>query len=225
MKRKRLIISVAASAAIIAAVVGISGAYLVSAPAGVDNEIVVGYDKTEIEEDFDPPTEQTPNAATYYKKKVTVKNTGDTPCYVRMFVDFSSGFIRKISSLSYDPVNSADAATKNYYSAELTMADNYFIKEVSSDSNPNKGWVYIPESDDGEIGGYYYYTEILSPGDETPPLFTYVKTDYSGTGKDVVQYDVIVYSESVQVVTKDGKSAPDAGESNRYQTVWKEYLG
>lgn len=225
MKRKRLIIGAAAAAAVIAVGVGISGAYLISTPVGMDNDIVVGYDKTEIIEDFDPPSEQKSGAATCYKKKVTVRNTGDTPCYVRMFADFSSGFIRKISYFSYDNADSADPASKTYHSAILTMADGYFIKEVSSDANPHKGWVYIPEAQDGQIGGYYYYTEILEPGEETPPLFTYVKTDYTGTGEDVQQYDVIVYSESVQIVTKDGKSAPDAGATDRYQTVWKEYLG
>ena len=221
MKRKKVIIIAAASVCLLASFcIYFSAAYLVSSPAEADNEIIIGYDKIEVEEDFTPPDEQKSNEAVCYKKKVTIKNTGDTPCYVRVFADFSSSEIRRLSYFSYDQADDGSPQDKQYYSAELKKEENYFIKEVSKESNPNKGWVYVNETEDADIGRYYYYTEILAAGEETPPLFTYVKTDYSG-GKEAQQYDLIVYSESVQIVTKDGNSAPGV---DRYQQVWKDYL-
>lgn len=217
MKRKKLIITSAAAVAAIAslALAGISFSYLISAPNAVVNEIPIGYDEVNIVEEFSVPTEQKENDATTYKKRVTVKNTGNTPCYVRVFADFSSAAIRNISSFSFD-------GGTNYYSAELKMADNYFIKEVSSSKNSNKGWVFLPESSDSVIGGYYYYTKPLDVGETTPPLFTNVKTNYNGTGLSVEQYDIIVYAESVQTVTRDGNS--DTSAADRYKTIWREFI-
>lgn len=221
MKRKNVIIIAAASVCLLASFcIYFSAAYLVSSPAGADNEIIIGYDKIEVEEDFDPPDEQKSDEAVCYKKKVTIKNTGDTPCYVRVFADFSSSEIRSLSAFSYDQADDGSPQDKTYYSAEMRKENGYFIEEVSKESNPNKGWVYVTEIEDADIGGYYYYTKILAEGEETPPLFTYVKTDYSGN-KEAQQYDLIVYSESVQIVTKDGSSA--TGE-DRYKEVWKDYL-
>ena len=216
MKRKKLIITAAAAVVVSSVLVGVSYSYMISTPGEVVNEIPIGYDEVSIIEEFTPPTEQIPDGATTFRKKVTVSNTGNTPCYVRLFADFSSGSIRSISSFSFDDGES-------YYSAELNMADNYFIKEVSSSRNPNKGWIFIPESSNAALGGYYYYTKPLDVGEVTPPLFTNVKTDYSNnTGQKIEQYDVIVYAESVQTVTRDGNS--DTNAVDRYKTVWEEYL-
>lgn len=223
MKQKNIIVVLSVvTVCVLAGIIAVY-AYLFSVPEELRNEIIIGYNDIEIQEEFEPPTEQT--SVTYYKKKVTVKNTGDTPCFVRVFVDFSSVEIRNLSALSYDEADEQDPSLKTYYSAVPDMTVGHFIKEVSSENNPNKGWVYIKEDDfeNGSIGGYYYYTEPLEPGNETPPLFTYVKTDYTGSTTAAQQYDVIVYSESVQIVTSNGKSAAGEGEQNHYITVWKEF--
>ncbi len=215
MKRKHWLIAGAAAAVVLAAA-GITLAYLISAPNGTLNEIPIGHNEVEIEEEFLPPPEQTENTATVYQKTVSVKNTGDTPCYVRVFADFSSSSVRSISSFSYD-------GGISYYSAELQMADSYFIKEVSSGANPNTGWVYLPEGGSAALGGYYYYTRPLAVGESTPPLFTHVKTDYSlNPGQKTEQYDLIVYAESVQTVTRDGNA--DTTGADRYRAVWQEFL-
>ena len=208
-KRKGLIITGTAAVAVIAVCVGMTFSYLVSAPGAVNNEITVGYDHIEIAEEFSAPIKQEPNEATSYKKKVTVKNNGDTPCFVRVYADFSSAEIRSRSSFSFDEEG------QTYYSAERVMKSGNFVYEVTNSSNH---WVYIPEDDseNSDIGGYYYYTEQLKAGEETPPLFTYVKTD--NHGEEVQQYDVIVYAESVQTVTKNGSN------ENDYTAVWKEFL-
>ena len=209
-KHKGIIIACAAAVAAIAVCVGMTFSYLVSVPNGVENEITVGYDRIEIVEQFTPPTKQEPNKDSSYKKRVTVKNNGDTPCFVRVYADFSSAEIRSISSFSFDEEGS------NYYSAEREMTSDNFVYEVTEADN---NWVFVPDSDaelGSELGGYYYYTKPLKAGEETPPLFTYVKTD--NTNHDVQQYDVIVYAESVQTVTQDGQSEHD------YKYVWQEFL-
>ncbi len=216
MKHKKLIIIAAVSVALIIMAVGVSYSYLTSNPSAVVNKIPIGYDEVSIDEDFSPPVEQRENEATTYQKTVKFANTGNTPCYVRVFADFSSASIRNISSFSYDGGTS-------FYSAELKMQNNYFIKEVSGTNNPNKGWVYITEGSNELLGGYYYYTEPLAVGEETPPLFTDVKTDYSkNSNQKVEQYDVIVYTETVQTVTRDGNS--DTSAADRYKTVWQEFI-
>ena len=215
MKRRKLIIAASVAAVAIVSALAVA-AYLISSPSSITNEIPIGFDEISIEESFDPPEEQTEGGVTTYNKVVSVTNTGDTPCYIRVFADFSTSSIRAISSFSYDNGNT-------YYPADLVMANNYFIKEVSSSANPNKGWIYIQESDNALIGGYYYYTEAIDPGETTPPLFTDVKTDYSlNPGQKTEQYDVIVYAESVQTVTKDGNADTEA--PGRYRTVWEEYI-
>lgn len=215
MKRWKLIVAVSL-AAVVLALVGVTAAYLISSPSAITNEIPIGFDEISIEESFEPPEEQTEGGETTYKKVVSVTNTGDTPCYVRVFADFSSASIRAISSFSFDNGNT-------FYPADPVMADNYFIKEVSGSANPNEGWIYIQESESAVIGGYYYYTKALAPGESTPPLFTDVRTDYSlNPGQKTEQYDVIVYAESIQTVTRDGN--PDTETPGRYRTVWEDYI-
>ena len=67
---------------------------------------------------------------------------------------------------------------------------------------------------DGE-DGYYYYRDVVQPGDSTTELFTGVRIDQESEGDTVA---VTVYEESVQafvgtVPCKD------------YQEAWKHYQG
>jgi hypothetical protein len=46
--------------------------------------------------------------------------------------------------------------------------------------------------------GYYYYKEILEPGETTEPLFTTVKVMDSAPADQMQDFEIIIYSESVQ---------------------------
>lgn len=71
-----------------------------------------------------------------------------------------------------------------------------------------------------ESSGYYLYKNILNVGETTAPLFTTVKlktekldgTAY--TENDMIDFDILVYAESVQ----QGEYTPD-----EYSTVWSRY--
>lgn len=73
-----------------------------------------------------------------------------------------------------------------------------------------------------DTDGYYYYTKLLNPGEETPNLFTTVtlKTTKSDgadyTEADLVEFDILVYAEAVQHTDHDGECAAD-----EYLTVWQ----
>lgn len=64
------------------------------------NQFTVGYVKSEIVEDYDPPAELKPGIQ--FKKKVSVKNTGPNDCYVRVLVTFSDSEIEDKCSLDYN---------------------------------------------------------------------------------------------------------------------------
>ncbi|MBR2283436.1 MAG: hypothetical protein IJ874_03310 [Ruminococcus sp.] len=88
-------------------------------------------------------------------------------------------------------------------------------------------WEYIPESDNGDgrlLGGYFYYTRVLKKGEATPCLIEGIETDFgSGTNTDnITDFDMIVYSESVQTTETDesGKEYPDS----EWRDAWKSFL-
>lgn len=66
--------------------------------------------------------------------------------------------------------------------------------------------------------GYYYYEEVLQPGESTEPLFTTVTVNYDEDRNPWVDFDIVLYHEAVQAqVTADGEviTDPDA--------VWSMY--
>lgn len=206
MKKKRLVSVLAVAFLAAAVVVGTTVAYLTANSNKQVNSVSVGYDSVEIVEDFNPPTKQ--KTETIYKKSVRVRNNGTVPCYVRVYVDFSSSEIRDISSFSLDGTN--------YYSASRNSSDSSaYINHL-----PDK-WKFIPDnSDPSSLAGYFYYIEPLSPDNNisniSDELLTFVKTRYPNT-IEPQQYDIIVYAESVQTIDKNGK---DTGWYN----TWSEFL-
>jgi alternate signal-mediated exported protein len=203
----------------------------------VDNEFSGGNNEIEIKETFQSPEKLVPGVNSY-TKKVAVENTGNVPCYVRVFADFSEGDIRAISGLQ-----SGDGP---YYSAEFEdMAEdlkddqgNVVINKESYVKHLPDGWVYLPETDSVEdttetaMGGWYYYTKPLEAGQRTPDLFDSVLT-YFRTEEDIAEYNIIVYSESVQIRDTEGNlmttESTDAatGTDNTeesWESRWKDYL-
>ena len=119
MKRKKLIIIIS-SLAVVLLVVGIVFAYL-TARSNVENNITIGKNEIEVSEDFVPPVVQTED--TRYKKQISVVNTGNVDCYIRVYADFSDETIRANSYFSNDTTAENAASAENYYSAKRDTSD------------------------------------------------------------------------------------------------------
>lgn len=87
---------------------------------------------------------------------------------------------------------------------KVTMSPSELVEKLNIKLTMNNGWTY--KSD-----GYYYYNEILKPGQYTAALFTKV------TGKDIIVngkfseeldgLEIAVYHESVQNLIKEDNGA------------------
>ena len=178
----------------------------------IDNDMTVAHNTVEVSEVFDPPSEQT-TGDNIFKKEVTVKNTGGSPCYIRVYVDFSDNFVRSRSFIS-DGTNPDDLT---FYSAEriIDSSDDIvtFIEHVNSGSD----WKFVPDNSGTVLSGYYYYKQPVGTGEATPLLMTYVKT-VNPTQDDIDQYDIFVYSESTQITDMNGDEYAD------WEAAWTDYL-
>lgn len=221
MSKKKAVTVIAAAVGVICVLTASffgTRAYLTDAERAT-NVLTVGTNTIPPPEDsFTPPALK---PVTEYNKAVIVRNTGDTDAFVRVTVKFSDADIRKISGISPDG--------KTYYSAEETGRPVDAADAVKAGVNAGAfidhlpdGWVYVKESDAavvsytdpyytahatrGELlGGYFYYTKPVAPGQSTAYLtkkfITYFESD------DAVRpYDVIVYAESMQ--TEDYLARP-----------------
>lgn len=209
MKRKTKIITAAVSVVCILLVtVGVVLAYMTD-NRDKGNSFTVGYDSIEIIEDFAAPPAQ--STETIYKKQVQIKNNGNVPCYIRVYVDFSDSSIRNGSYFS----NSDDSTVGPYFSADRDIANtNSYV------NNLPEGWEFVPDNDTNNpaLAGYYYYKIPVQPNESTPALFKYIKTNYTTDENEIRQYDVMIYAESVQTVLKDGNQAIS------YSQAWSEFL-
>lgn len=159
----------------LAACVGIGGTWAYfTGMQGLKNTFSIGTNTTSVIEEFEPPRELK-TGDNIYKKKVQVENTGTVPCFVRVFVDFSDSGIRELSQFSPDGLK--------YYPISEYI---HYLPD---------GWNYISESEDERLGGFYYYEKAVGAGEKTAPLFEKVKTSFD-TADQVVDYEIIVYSES-----------------------------
>ena len=178
MNKRQIIL--AALGVILLIVSGISTTMLYIIDAQKEtNRIVIGYNEIDIKEEFDPPPELK-QGDNIYKKAVSIKNTGNTEAYVRVFADFSSKEIADISQISND---------------------NGETYSSLSSFTPSNGWVHGNDT-------YYYYTTPLAPGESTSALFTNVKTTFENAD-EIQQYELIVYAESVQTKDLNGENAEE----------------
>lgn len=164
-----------------------------------DNVFRVGRNVIQIEEDYEPPKELTVGE-NLFRKRVQVKNTGSTACFVRVFADFSDYAVKKYSFISPDGLA--------YYPA---MEYEQYLPEP---------WIYISQEEDGLLGGFYYYAQPLEKGTTTRPLFEKVKCSFQNA-EEIREFDILVSAESVQVYDKDGA---EFDEADGYQDAWREYL-
>ena len=163
------------------------------------NAVTVGQNTTTITEKFDPPTKLKTGENTY-KKTVQITNTGNTDTFIRVFLDVDDDAIRKITVFSGDNRNS------------------WYSPGDYKDHLPS-GWVFVPESN-AILGGCYYYTSVVKPGESTTPLITDVKTTFPDESS-VKPYNILVHEESIQTYDKHGSliSGNDA-----WQKAWSEFL-
>lgn len=221
---KKVIIRLAQVAVFLAIVFGCvfagTMAYLSHTRKGV-HPISYGENENAITESFQPPKEMTAGA-NIFEKSVRIKNSGSTDSFVRVFLDFSDYAAGSRSYFAVEKpgtVSVAEGATQEEAKASLEAAGFIAYDDFYVGGDERNGWVYVPEDEDAELGGYFYYTGIVEPGKSTDELINSVCT-YFETAAEVVPYQIYVYSESVQTYDKDGRPY-DAGQ---WKEAWKEFL-
>ena len=160
------------------------------------NVLSVGSNEISVVETFNPSTPET--GTNTYTKTVNIKNTGTVPCYIRVFLEFSSDKVRGESTVSADGTN--------YYS----------LSDFRTEHLPT-GWVYV---DTGDLGPYYYYTQPVSPNASTSNLLHSFKTTFA-TDLDIEDFDIYVYAESIQTLNNNGKEFTG---TDPWRQAWTEYL-
>ncbi len=174
-----------------------TAAYLTDTPDPLVNPFTFALDPDcEIVEDFRPEEISRETPVIQYMKSVQVHNNGTVTEYVRVKLTFSDSQIENNTQISWNGTN--------FYS-------------VSDYKNhlPN-GWIY------NDADGYYYYNTILEPENKsvtnmseievpesvTPPLITYVRTDF-GTKPNMKAYNILVTAECIASYL-----------GNDYQSAW-----
>ena len=178
----------------------------------VENRITIADNTIDISEVFDPPPEQS-TEDNIFTKKVYVQNTGTAPCYVRVYADFSNSFVRSRSFIS----DSSDDSPPIFYSAERVLDSTDERETFAEHLNSGDGWVFVPDDSGTVLAGFYYYPYPLAVQETTPLLFSYIKT-VNPTEDDIDQYDIYVYSESIQLTDLNGQTYAD------YAAAWTDFL-
>lgn len=192
------------------AITGASMAYLISHKK-IINTIQVGENTILITEEFEPPKNQTVGENKFVKR-VQIKNTDQTDCFVRVFMEFSDSDIKKLAKISPDG--------KNWYEAE---------QYSSLKANGPENWIYISEKEDELLGGFYYYKTPLKAGEKTSLLMDQIMVTYSSPSQ-LQDFEVVVVADSVQTaiykLQEDGSYiTEDVSErENGWKLAWTEYL-
>lgn len=95
---------------------GVSAYFVVKNQA--NNKLTVGYVETEIVEDFQPPKELIPGCT--ITKRVKVRNTGPTACYVRVLVTFSTSKMEDLCEVDYNTTDWTKKGDYWYYNSKLS---------------------------------------------------------------------------------------------------------
>lgn len=198
---------------------GVTIAYFTSA-ARSNNNFTVGTNTITIDENFKPPKELKTGLNTY-KKQIKIKNTGTTDAFVRVYAEFSDSDAGNCSFISSDAPSSVsipDGTSFSDASKKLKAAGYKSHDEFWSSDGPANGWVYIPDDESDELGGYFYYTKHIAPGEKTDDLINTIATYYE-TADQLKDYEVIVYAESVQTVDINGETFKDS----EWRNAWDEF--
>ena len=218
MDNKKKFAAICIGVLILAASVGTTLAYL-GAKKYADNKIKVGTDIAQVSETFtEPSIQQQDNETT---KEIKVKNTGSVPCFVRVYAEFSDSEIAGIAKVSNDDTN--------MYTAWNTFKSD---KDIITHTSLTDDWVYIPESSGPSgLGGYFYYTKAVPVDDTTTnvdesvtsSLIKKVQVNYA-TIDEIRDYEMIVYTETVQTVDTDGTDYAAQGVTDGWKKAWERFL-
>jgi hypothetical protein len=159
-----------------------------------------------------------------FTKKVQVTNEDNTSAYIRVFMDFSDSDIKDKAKIM---VKTSDG-TDIYYDA-----DGFAEKSAA-----HPKWVYIPETEESDsdedsalLGGYYYYTEPVAPGESTDSLMEGVRVTYENATQ-IRDFDILVVADSIQTYVFDDTKEVDDGYvendnskvDDGWKIAWKQYL-
>ncbi len=94
---------------------------------------------------------------------------------------------------------------------------------MSADFSDNKAKAFCKPLEIGDkwelqSDGFYYYTELLQPGENTTPLFEKVEIKEETDENDLIDFDIYVYGEAVQHTDHESDHPAD-----EYLTVWEQY--
>lgn len=195
-------------------------AYLTHTRKG-NHFISIGTNEISITETYKPPKELKAGA-NVYQKSVTIKNTGTTSAFIRVFLDFSDYVAGSRSYFAIDKpgkVSIEDGATVEEAKEAIEAAGFIAYDDFYTADTERNEWIYIPEDEDTELGGYFYYTGIVDAGKSTDELIDSVCT-YFENAESVEPYQIYVYAESVQTYDKDGR----AFEDGQWREAWEEFL-
>lgn len=223
MDNKKKFAAICIGVLILAASVGTTLAYL-GAKQNADNTIKVGTDIAEVSETFTEPSIQQQNNET--TKEIKVKNTGSVPCFVRVYAEFSDSEIAGIAKVVYGDSNTEKAW-------EGTDGFKEYLADTTQSSAED--WQYIPESSDSVLGGYFYYKKVVQPVDDaattnvdesvTSSLIKKVQVNYATNNIDEIRdYEMIVYTETVQTVDTDGTDYAAQGVTDGWKKAWYRFL-
>ena len=148
-------------------------------------------------------------------KKVYVENTGTSDQFVRVYLDFSDSRVRDNAMIVYQKENQTQ--TKSWDEFLRNLPENWtYVSYVSTD-----------DTDYSTLGGYFYYTKVLKPDETTTALIDSITTDFRTDDTDtntdnIKDFDIIVYSESVQTVEID--TSGTVYTDTDWKKAWKSFL-
>lgn len=126
----------------------------------------------------------------------------------------------------FDPPEKLEPGTKFVKKPQVQNTGNLpcFVRMRAdfSDSTAKEFCKPLDISDKWEFhedDGYYYYKELLLPGDTTTALFEQVeiKTETEGVSpSDMIDFDILIYAESCQYNDHEGNCA-----EKEYYQIWK----
>ena len=98
--------------------------------------------------------------------------------------------------------------TDCYIRIKAVLSNSHMEQYCEIDWNKTD-WIYNAED------GYYYYPDALTSGAETPSLMTTVKIKDSAAEDKIIDFNIIVYAESVEAHQGKGFST--------YAEAWAHY--
>lgn len=190
---------------------GVSAAYLIYQESIV-NIIQAGGNTISITEEFEPPKKQE-IGDNVFKKRVQIENTDETACFIRVFMEFSDSDIKQRAQISPDG--------RSWYPAVEYGSSGF--------ENFPQNWCYLSLEEDPLLGGFYYYTVPVNPGERTVPLAEQILVSYEQDSQ-IRDFDILVTADSVQTCIfeeqEDGSfTAADVSQQDEgWKMAWTEYL-